>query len=681
MIDKENYIQNGSNLKTTDSQNGRNQNLIDILAAFPQAHFVLAKHKDAFEDEWQNRPVNERKLRAHTDTVGLIAKSLNLVCLDFDCDDALNRCASILQQLDKAKINYRVFNSRTKGRLHAYLHVEDNSDITVNDFVCAKNPTDHIEVRYGSGGKGVYTILWDKDNFTVNVIKHLHDTCIDLAEVEHFIEDAGFTYRGGDKDNDTKTPKLSRKKLSITAYCDILRKATDEGIRNNTLRDVVRELSIYYDREDFEDEIKAIARSLGLTDREINATFKSAYSYGLKRRKKDKKERFWTYARFENLLNELHIDFRFDVLSDCVQYRAGANAWKRLTDLEESQLYVRVQEHANMKLDSQTWRLYTMNRAGANKVNSFVSDYLSKLPLWDCEKRLDSFFANTFDLHNTKILAQTGEMLFAAMVSRALNKLTETPTRFELMIVLVGEMEGEGKSSFWRSLLPKDFQNDHFSDSFDLSSSLSEMREQMEGIILLESSELIGGRRAEIERFKTIITTPSLPKVRKKFERRVKAGYRTDVLVGSTNDKKFIPLTTGRARRWIPIEIESVNPKNVIEFVEQNRTQLWAEALTRLDEIQLYFDKEMEVEQAQKNKQFMSVSTDLETLVVSLADEHLQPFLMVELLEKIYDEYKSLSRQNTRKFEMEVAIVLRANGYSKKQITIEGKKGTYWARW
>lgn len=205
-----------------------------------------------------------------------------------------------------------------------------------------------------------------------------------------------------------------------------------------------------------------------------------------------------------------------------------------------------------------------------------VRDYLDGLK-WDGTARIERFMRNYFRTEDT---AYTREILKKTMCG-AVARIYKPGTKFDLMLVLIGPSQGEGKSTFARRL-GKGWASSSFS-----TVNGKESFEQLRGKWVLESAELSGLRKAEAEQVKNFITK-EVDSYRPAYGRVVEEFPRQCVFIGTTNEVDFLKDPTGD-RRFMPVVVKrSNNPKYNVwadEF-DQVLDQMWAEA------VQLYKDGE-----------------------------------------------------------------------------------------
>ncbi len=160
-------------------------------------------------------------------------------------------------------------------------------------------------------------------------------------------------------------------------------------------------------------------------------------------------------------------------------------------------------------------------------------------------------------------------------------------------------------------------------------------------------------------------------------------GTRTDVIIGTTNNRECLPLTAGRARRWVPIEIAEGIRNRVQKYLDDNRNQLWAEAVARKDEVQLYYPRELEERQTELNREYMNRDQEFEEWVLECAEKlyvNEEPFSMHKLITKLKQEGEErVPNKSDRQLQIEIGIFLQNDGYQRTRSMVAGKR--QWRIW
>ena len=107
-----------------------------------------------------------------------------------------------------------------------------------------------------------------------------------------------------------------------------------------------------------------------------------------------------------------------------------------------------------------------------------------------------------------------------------------------------------------------------------------EASELLQGVWLVEVSELDAFRRTDVSRIKQFLSLRA-DRFRAAYGRNVKELPRSCIFSGTTNNSDFLQDTTGNRRFW-PIDTgEQPHRKNVWKDLDNERDQIWAEAIVR----------------------------------------------------------------------------------------------------
>lgn len=242
------------------------------------------------------------------------------------------------------------------------------------------------------------------------------------------------------------------------------------------------------------------------------------------------------------------------------------------------------------------------NQAGRGNIDSALSLYMSQHSFnevqdfinslsWDGVKRLDTLFIDYLGAEDTPYVRSVTRKMFVAAIARAM-----TPgVKFDNMLILVGP-QGVGKSTIL-SKMAKGWFNDSI-----CSFEGKDAAELLQGIWLVEISELDAFRRSETSRIKQFLSLNS-DIFRAAYARNAEERKRRCVFFGTTNTNDFLRDPTGERRFW-PVDTNVIPAKyNVFsDLTEGIISQLWAEA-------RAYWisgeplNLSAEIEQAAKDKQ------------------------------------------------------------------------------
>ena len=194
-----------------------------------------------------------------------------------------------------------------------------------------------------------------------------------------------------------------------------------------------------------------------------------------------------------------------------------------------------------------------------------IQEYLKSLS-WDGIPRVDTAFIDYLGAADSIYTREAANIMFAAAVYRVF----EPGIKFDLVITVIGP-QGTGKSTFFKKL-----GRSWFSDTFTTFQG-KEAFEQIQGVWILEMSELSGLRKADIEAVKSFISKGE-DMYRPAYGRTVEVYPRQCIFVGTTNEPDFLLDPTGN-RRFIPIDSHPERAtKSIFDDLDNEVDQLWAEA-------------------------------------------------------------------------------------------------------
>lgn len=211
-----------------------------------------------------------------------------------------------------------------------------------------------------------------------------------------------------------------------------------------------------------------------------------------------------------------------------------------------------------------------------------VRDYLRGLQ-WDGTPRVEDLFVHYLGAEDTPYTRTVTRKALCAAVARVMRPAT----KFDNCIVLVGA-QGIGKSTVLHTL-----GKSWFSDNF-IAIKGKEAVEQIQGVWIMEISELAGLRKAEIEDIKSYMSTTQ-DRIRLAYARRVSVFPRQTVFFATTNTNEFLNDPTGNRRFW-PIAVQRPDDEcdRFKSFTDAEADQVWAEAVVMYDAgEELYLSREL----------------------------------------------------------------------------------------
>ena len=210
-------------------------------------------------------------------------------------------------------------------------------------------------------------------------------------------------------------------------------------------------------------------------------------------------------------------------------------------------------------------------RMSKNKYDPFLDDYLYKLPKWDGVNRIEPLIPNVFVVsEEEKVFAGIcSRITFLGAVQRALSPL---PVVIDVAPVLYG-LNNIGKGNFFKYMVPYGF----YEGEYSFKSNSKETVEKCSGKVIVESSEMqdLSSHPSMHGPVKAMMSL-SDARARLSYRRNPKNYKFLHVLVGTTNEKLFLPDVVDTHRRFCPIEV-GIHQKGWLypkRYLEQHKDQL-----------------------------------------------------------------------------------------------------------
>ncbi len=203
-----------------------------------------------------------------------------------------------------------------------------------------------------------------------------------------------------------------------------------------------------------------------------------------------------------------------------------------------------------------------------------VRSWLASLPRWDGIARLPRFFVDACGAPLTPYTEAVGRAFFVAAVARVMKPGCKVDT----MLTLEGK-QGVGKSKLLLELFSTQW---HIEISYAPGSL--DFFQSLRGCWLAEFGELSQFDKADTNKIKQVLTQVQ-DTYRASYGHHAGTYPRQVVFAGSTNKKEWGFDETGM-RRFLPITCTEIN----VQFVTDNRDQLWAEALHRFQAGETWWD-------------------------------------------------------------------------------------------
>lgn len=199
-----------------------------------------------------------------------------------------------------------------------------------------------------------------------------------------------------------------------------------------------------------------------------------------------------------------------------------------------------------------------------------AAEWIKSKP-WDGQNRISELFDCLTVADAAK--SQISWALFRKWILGAVAIMTRRAEKFEHVLVLVDPNGGIGKTRFFNSLCPREFQADGVTLETDNKDSILQVVSKW----LVELGE-IGAtfNRSDIEALKAFLSR-SHDEVRPPYARAANQYPRRTAFFGSVNNVRFLVDDTNNRRFW-PIEVTAVDYQHTIDM-----QQVWAEALVWIE--------------------------------------------------------------------------------------------------
>lgn len=197
-----------------------------------------------------------------------------------------------------------------------------------------------------------------------------------------------------------------------------------------------------------------------------------------------------------------------------------------------------------------------------------IREYLDAL-VWDGYPRLDSLLLGCFDVEDSRYVRAVTRKTLTAAVAR----IYQPGIKFDCMLVLCGR-QGIGKSTLFSRLGGK-----WYSDSMTIADMKDKSAaEKLQGIWIMELSELAGIRKVDVETVKSFLSRTD-DQYRAPYQTYVEPHPRSSILVGTTNASTgFLRDITGNRRFW-PVAVAASPGRMPWELTGAEVEQIWAEAV------------------------------------------------------------------------------------------------------
>lgn len=285
-----------------------------------------------------------------------------------------------------------------------------------------------------------------------------------------------------------------------------------------------------------------------------------------------------------------------------------------------------------------------------------LADWLKSLR-WDGTYRLDAWLQHAAGVPDDEYHTALAHNFIVSMVARGL----QPGCKVDTMPVFEGA-QGAGKSTLL-SILGGKFYSE-LTDSLDNKDFFV----SIQGKWLVEIAELDAFRRSDITRIKQVLSS-QVDRFRPPYGRNAKDMPRRTVFAGTTNESHYLRDATG-ARRFWPLRVCDINTV----WLEQNREQIFAEAVERLNAGYTWWEmpEDAQREQAEARREDDVWETAITQHCIGRTEVAMSEILTTAL-------GIELSRQ-TRPDQMRASKALAAIGFAVRVVKRNGKSLRVWSR-
>jgi hypothetical protein len=245
----------------------------------------------------------------------------------------------------------------------------------------------------------------------------------------------------------------------------------------------------------------------------------------------------------------------------------------------------------------------------AARLNAYhpVAEYLAALR-WDGVERIGRWLSTYGGAADTPYTRAVGELVLVAAVRRVRNP----GAKFDEMLVLESP-QGTNKSTALKLLATRDAW---FTDDLPLNADTKRVIEALSGKWIVEAGELKGLKKGGADHLKSFLSRTH-DRARLAYDRLESEVPRQCVIIGTTNDSRYLRDATGNRRFW-PVKVEGFD----LEALRRDRDQLWAEAAAREAEgVPIRLDPKLWADAAEEQEARRVEDPYFETLHAALGED------------------------------------------------------------
>ena len=246
-------------------------------------------------------------------------------------------------------------------------------------------------------------------------------------------------------------------------------------------------------------------------------------------------------------LTKLGVRVRYDRFADRATLTGLDGFGPHLSDAALTRMRLRIEEQFKLKVGKETFCDVVEDAARRDDFHPVV-DYLDALT-WDGTPRLDGWMTTYLQADCKDYTRAVGNLMLVAAVRR----VRHPGCKFDEMVVLESE-QGKAKSSAVAILAVND---DWFSDDLPLNAEAKLVIERTQGRWIIEAGELAGMGKKGVETLKAFLARRR-DSSRMAYGRLTHDALRHFIVVGTTNDDRYLVDNTGNRRFW-PVRVGNID--------------------------------------------------------------------------------------------------------------------------
>jgi virulence-associated protein E len=264
-------------------------------------------------------------------------------------------------------------------------------------------------------------------------------------------------------------------------------------------------------------------------------------------------------------LVKMGVTLRYNQFTDQIIIGGLAGFGPSLNDAAIDRLWLQIELRYGISPRKERFTTIVMDTARTNGFHP-VRDYLDGLK-WDRVKRIDKWLTTYGGAESNAYANAVGALWLMAAVRR----IRQPGCKFDEMPIFEGD-QGTERSTMLKTIAVK---AEWFADDLPMLARGKEVIEMLRGKWIIESQEIKGLRRGEIEQVKSFMSRQS-DRGRLAYDRITSDVPRQCVFAGTTNEVEYLKDNTGNRRYW-PIRMGTIR----LADLARDRDQIWAEAAAR----------------------------------------------------------------------------------------------------